>query len=288
MIAASVNPEPAVPASYPIDRYAVIGNPVSHSLSPAIHARFARDLGESVDYSALLAPLDGFEATARRFFEAGGKGANVTLPFKVEAWRLADHATARAQAAGAANLLVTRGEHIEADNTDGAGLIADLTRNLGLELASRRILLLGAGGAARGVIAPLLEQRPSLLLVANRTLPKALELAARFQELGALDAVALDAVPAFAYDLVVNATSSSTLGEPLGLPAHVFGAAAVVYDMAYGPAAAAFLARARASGARVSDGLGMLVEQAAESYLLWRGRRPETAALLAELRAREA
>lgn len=274
--------------SHPIDRYVVIGNPVSHSLSPLIHARFARDLGDDIEYSALRAPFDGFDATARRFFEEGGKGANVTLPFKVDAWRFADRATDRAQAAGAANFLASRGDRIEADNTDGAGLVADLRRNLGLDLANRRILLLGAGGAARGVVAALLEQRPELLLVANRTARRAEELVARFRALGTLGAVALDAVPAARYDLVLNATSTSTLGESLALPGEVLRWAAFVYDMAYGPAAASFLSRARAAGARVSDGLGMLVEQAAESYFLWRGRRPETAALLAELRLRQA
>ena len=283
-----VIPESVVSASSPIDRYVVIGNPVSHSLSPAIHARFARDMGEDIEYSALLAPLDGFEATARRFFSEGGDGANVTLPFKVDALRFADLASARALAAGAANVLVRRADRIEADNTDGVGLVADLTRNLALDLARRRILLLGAGGAARGVVAPLLEQRPEMLVVANRTMRRAEELAAQFGTSGAIRAVSLEALAADRYDLVVNATSASTLGEPLALPEGVLRAAAFAYDMAYGPAAEPFLSRARSAGARVSDGLGMLVEQAAESYFVWRGRRPETAALLAELRLRRA
>jgi shikimate dehydrogenase len=277
-----------VSSSRPIDRYVVIGNPVSHSLSPSIHARFARDLGERIEYSTLLAPLHGFQAAARRFFDEGGMGANVTLPFKVEASRFASVATARASAAGAANFLARRDDRIEADNTDGAGLIADLERNHAFRIEGRRILLLGAGGAARGVIMPLLERDPELLLVANRTLARAEELVDHFRSPGALRAAALGAIPAARYDLVLNATSTSTLGERLALDDRVLGAATLAYDMAYGPAAAAFLDRARAAGARACDGLGMLVEQAAESFFLWRGRRPETAALVAELRSTRA
>ncbi len=270
------------------DRYVVIGHPVSHSLSPAIHARFAQETGERLEYGALEAPLGAFGATARRFFDAGGAGANVTLPFKVDAFAFADRASARASAAGAANFLARRDGAIEADNTDGAGLVADLARNLGFALSGRRVLLLGAGGAARGVVGPLLAQRPAALLVANRTGARAGELARRFALAGPVDASDLASIPRAAFDLVVNATSTSTHGEPLALPAHVLVPGVLAYDMAYGPAAAAFLARARAGGARACDGLGMLVEQAAESFFLWRGRRPATAALLAELRARAA
>lgn len=269
-----------------MDRYAVIGNPVSHSLSPEIQARFASATGERIEYGRLLAPLGEFAAAAGRFFSAGGRGANVTLPFKVEAFEFADSASERARLAGASNFLALRGTRIEADNTDGAGLVTDLTRNLGVPLRGKRILLLGAGGAARGVIAPMLALDPAALVVANRTADRAIQLAARFRTLGAISGVALGAIPVEPFDLVVNATSSSTRGEPLDLPSHVLQAHAFAYDMAYGPAAKPFLARAAAKGARACDGLGMLVEQAAESFALWRGLRPETGAILADLRAR--
>lgn len=269
-----------------MDRYAVIGNPVSHSLSPEIHARFASAAGESLEYGWLLAPLGEFAAVAGHFFSGGGRGANVTLPFKVDAFEFADSASERARLAGAANFLALRGTRLEADNTDGAGLVADLTRNICVPLRGRRVLLLGAGGAARGVIAPMLALDPAALVVANRTADRAIQLAARFRALGAISGVALSAIPAEPFDLVVNATSSSTRGEVLELPSHVLHAQAFAYDMAYGPAAKPFLARAAAKGAPASDGLGMLVEQAAESFALWRGRRPETGAILADLRAR--
>jgi len=269
-----------------MDRYAVIGNPVSHSLSPEIHARFASAAGECLEYGKLLAPMGEFAAVAGRFFSDGGRGANVTLPFKVDAFEFADSASERARLAGAANFLALRGTRIEADNTDGAGLVADLTRNLGVPLRGKRILLLGAGGAARGVIAPMLALDPAALVVANRTADRAIQLAARFSTLGAISGVTLGAIPAEPFDLVVNATSSSTRGESLDLPSHVLHAHAFAYDMAYGPAAKSFLARAAANGARACDGLGMLVEQAAESFALWRGQRPETGAILADLRAR--
>lgn len=269
-----------------MDRYVVIGNPVSHSLSPEIHARFALATGEAIDYGKLLAPAGGFAEAATRFFAEGGRGANVTLPFKVDAFRLAHASSERAQLAGAANFLAIRDGRIEADNTDGAGLVADLTRNIGLNLRGKRILLLGAGGAARGVVAPLLALEPAVLVIANRTAERAIEVAARFRALGEIEGVALQSIPAPAFDLVLNATSSSIRGEPLVLPPHVLQAHSFAYDMAYGEAARGFLARAAAAGARAADGLGMLVEQAAESFALWRGRRPETAAVLAALRAR--
>ncbi|HEX3097624.1 MAG TPA: shikimate dehydrogenase [Usitatibacter sp.] len=268
-----------------MDRYAVIGNPIAHSLSPKIHARFAAQLGDPVEYSALLAPLDGFAAVARAFLEGGGRGANVTLPFKVEAFELADASSERARAAGAANFLALREGRIEADNTDGAGLVADLTRNLGVGLGGARILLVGAGGAARGVVAPLLAERPARLVVANRDLARARDLAARFAAQGPLEACALDAIPEEGFDLTINATSASTQGQALVLPEAAWRGISLAYDMAYGPAAGSFVAAARSRGARASDGLGMLVEQAAESWLLWRGLRPATGEVLAALRA---
>jgi shikimate dehydrogenase len=267
-----------------MDRYVVIGNPVAHSRSPLIHSRFAAQMGESIDYARMFAPLDGFEETARRFFQSGGRGANVTLPFKVEAYRFAHARSERARAAGAANVLAAREDGIFADNTDGAGLVADLARNLGVSIAGKRVLLLGAGGAARGVIAPLLAERPAILVLANRTHARALELVERFEAGGPIEAVMLDRLRD-PFDVILNATSSSTHGEPLVLPDALFGAGMLAYDMAYGEAALAFVDRARAAGARASDGLGMLVEQAAESWLVWRGARPDTASVLAELRA---
>ncbi|MEO5694152.1 MAG: shikimate dehydrogenase [Usitatibacter sp.] len=269
-----------------MDRYVVAGNPVSHSLSPDIHAHFAASVGENIEYGRLLVPQGEFASHLARFFEDGGSGANVTLPFKVDAFEFATASSARAQRAGAANFLLRRGNVIECDNTDGVGLVADLTRNLGVVLAGARILLLGAGGAARGVIAPLLAEGPSALLIANRTQAKASELARSFDDLGAVEACALDAIGETGADLVINATSSSTRGESLALPAGTLGKGVFAYDMAYGASAKPFVARATDAGARASDGLGMLVEQAAESYFLWRGKRPATSAVLAELRSR--
>ena len=269
-----------------MDRYVVIGNPVAHSLSPEIHARFARELGESIEYGTLLAPVDGFSAAARRFFDEGGRGANVTLPFKTNALRFAHEASDAACVAGAANFLAFEGPRIRADNTDGLGLIADLTANLGVTLAAKRILLLGAGGAARGVIAPLLAHSPAAFVIANRTLERAAELARQFAAHGDLAAVTIDREFDEPFDLVINATSSSVHGEPIDLPRGSVAPDSLVYDMAYGPSAAAFLAKARERGTRTSDGLGMLVEQAAESYRLWRGRRPTTRGVIAGLRSR--
>lgn len=273
---------PGLPAT-PMDRYAVIGNPVAHSRSPEIHAQFARETGEAIAYERLLAPVGGFARAAREFFAAGGRGANVTLPFKVDAFEFASVRSERATLAGAANWLECRDGVVSADNTDGAGLVADLVSNLGVALAGRRLLLVGAGGAARGVVAPLLAEHPAKLVIANRTPERARELAARFAALGPVEGAGLDEIDG-GFDLVVNATSSSTHGERLGLPRGVLREGVVAYDMAYGPAARAFLGEARAAGARAEDGLGMLVEQAAESFRLWRARRPRTGPVLAALR----
>ena len=270
-----------------MDRYVVIGNPVAHSLSPEIHARFAAATGESIDCSRLLVPRDRFAHDAGAFFAAGGKGANVTLPFKEEALAFAKVASERARLAGAANFLARRGDAIEADNTDGIGLVNDLAR-LGVVLREATVLLLGAGGAARGVVAPLLVQAPAALHVANRTRDRAEALAARFATLGTVIAHGLDEIPAAEFDLVVNATSSSVHGEALALPPHVLRPGVFAYDMAYGPSARAFIERAESAGARACDGLGMLVEQAAESFSLWRGKRPDPAPVLAALRERYA
>lgn len=269
-----------------MDRYAVFGNPVAHSLSPAIHARFGEITGDRIDYRALEVPLGGFEVFAQAFFDSGARGANVTLPFKVDAFELAAVRSDRAKAAGAANFLAIRDGKIHADNTDGAGLVTDLEANLGCAIAGAQVLIAGAGGAARGVIAPLLARKPARIVVANRSEDKARELARHFAPRGPIEGVSLAAIPHAPFALVINATSTSTHGQPLALPRLVFEGA-LAYDMTYGAKADPFLAAARAAGAtRTSDGLGMLVEQAAESFFLWRGARPATAAVLAELRAR--
>jgi shikimate dehydrogenase len=265
-----------------MDRYAVAGNPVSHSLSPRIHALFARAMGDAIEYTTLL--VEGtFEASARAFFGSGGRGLNVTLPCKVDALAFASRASERARVAGAANFLAARGNGIEADNTDGAGLVADLERNARFAIAGKRILLVGAGGAARGVMAPLLEARPAMLVVANRTAARAAELARRFAARGAVRGVGLDAIPHESFDLLLNATSTSVHGEPFPLPREAMARGALAYDMAYGAPARSFVDLARGAGFAACDGLGMLVEQAAESFQLWRGHRPETAPVLAEL-----
>ena len=272
------------------DRYAVVGNPVAHSKSPDIHAAFARQSGQDMVYTRLLAPLDALRETLAAFRAAGGRGVNVTVPFKLEAFALADDVSQRAREAGAANFLHFEGSRIRADNTDGVGLTRDIVHNQGFALAGRRVLILGAGGAARGVLAPILEFGPSLLTIANRTLDKALHLAETFRHLPSASATVLRALPlgelaGHRFDLVINATSSGLNGARLPLPAASFAPHALAYDLMYGPAAAPFLEFAAAQGARTADGLGMLVEQAAESFLLWRGVRPETAPVIAALRS---
>jgi shikimate dehydrogenase len=272
------------------DRYAVFGNPIGHSKSPFIHARFAAQLGEDIRYEAILAPLDGLAATVRRFLAEGGRGANVTLPFKEEAWRLADRRTPRAEAAGAVNTLAVTDDGLLGDNTDGAGLVRDLSANLGRPLTGRRILLLGAGGAARGVLAPLLAAAPAEILIANRSTEKALALAAGCGS-PRVAGTGFAALPARPFDLVINATSASLAGEVPPVDGRHFAPAALAYDMMYGAGDTAFLAAMRRlvcpanPGLLLADGLGMLVEQAAEAFALWRSRRPATSAVLAELRA---
>jgi shikimate dehydrogenase len=265
------------------DLYAVIGNPVAHSKSPQIHAEFARQTGQYLTYERLLAPTHAFKETARAFHARGGCGLNVTLPFKGEAFRFATRLSQRARAAQAVNTLKFEGNAVFGDNTDGAGLVADLARNLGCALAGRRVLLLGAGGAARGVIKPLLEQQPARLVLANRSPGKAQVLAQSFG--GGLEAVAYAALAGRQFDLIVNATSASLTGELPPLPPGVFAPGALAYDMVYGSDETPFLAFARAEGAAaLADGLGMLVEQAAESFFIWRGLRPDTAPVLVLLR----
>jgi len=263
------------------DRYAVIGNPVTHSKSPWIHAQFARATGEDIEYGRLEAPVDGFVRAVEAFRAQGGKGLNVTLPFKEQAFRFCAGTSARAAAAQAVNTLVLDRGKPWGDNTDGVGLVRDLSANLGRRLAGAHVLLMGAGGAAQGVLAPLASEGPAGIVVANRTLPRAQALAARVP--GA-SACGYEALAGQSFDLVVNATSAGLSGDLPPLPRGLFRPDAFAYDMVYGRDSE-FLAMARAAGAGTSDGLGMLVEQAAESFLLWRGIRPETGAVLAALRA---
>jgi shikimate dehydrogenase len=272
------------------DRYAVIGNPIAHSKSPQIHAAFARQTGQDIEYERLLAPLDGFRVTVEGFRASGGSGANVTVPFKLEAFDLADEVSQRAKDAQAANFLSFDSGRIRADNTDGAGLTRDIAGNLGFGIAGRRLLLMGAGGAARGALQPLLAQQPAILTIANRTPEKALQLAEAFRYHPAaassvLSALRYEELAGHRFDLVINATSSSLQGELPPLPAGVFAGGSLAYDMMYDRRLTPFLVFAQFQGAaRLADGLGMLVEQAAESFFLWRGVRPETAPVIASLR----
>ena len=275
-----------------LDCYAVLGHPVAHSRSPWIHQRFAQLTGVSLRYERLLCPLDGFESSLRAFALGGAKGCNVTVPFKFDAYALAGQASARAQLAQAANTLrfddPSNPQQWIADNTDGLGLVHDLQHNAGEPLATRRILLLGAGGASAGVLGPLLQARPAALVLANRSLDKAQSLVDRHQSWAQahgvhLSAATLDA-PGEGFDLLVNGTAASLSQASLPLHAGVVAPQALVVDMMYGAAAHPFLQQARDLGARTRDGLGMLVEQAAESFAIWRGLRPPTAQVLAELR----
>jgi shikimate dehydrogenase len=265
------------------DRYAVVGNPVAHSRSPQIHAEFARATGQDLEYGRIEAPLEGFERAVEEFRRQGGKGLNVTVPFKEAAFRYCGKVSARAQAAQAVNTLIFSGPEIAGDCTDGVGLVVDLTRNLGFELAGRNLLLMGAGGAAQGVVPALLEAGVARLVIANRTLSRARALAARH----GVVARGYDRLGDEGFDLVVNATSAGLAGEAPKLPPSVFRPGALAYDMVYGRDTP-FLAQARAADARAADGLGMLVEQAAESFFVWRGVRPDTREILARLRGGQA
>lgn len=282
-----------------LDRYAVAGNPVAHSRSPEIHARFARETGQSLVYERLLCPLDAFEATIRGFVAAGGRGCNVTVPFKFEAFRLAARRTPRAQLAGAVNTLRFDDESHGGwlgDNTDGAGLVADIERNAARPLRGQRVLLIGAGGASAGVLGSLIAGRPATIRVVNRSADKALALIDSHRAFADEHGVRLRAsgldepAPDGLHDMLINGTSASLSGAGLPLPdpdAPVLAPGGLAVDMMYGAAAAPFLdwaaAQAGAAGA-TRDGLGMLVEQAAEAFLVWRGVRPDSATVLSDLR----
>jgi shikimate dehydrogenase len=265
------------------DRYAVIGNPVAHSKSPLIHAEFARQTGHDISYGALLAPVDGFRAAVLGFRDAGGRGLNVTLPFKHEAWQLASRRSERSERARAANTLTFDAGDISGDNTDGVGLVRDIEVNLGFALAGKRLLILGAGGAAWGIGLPLLAQGVARLTIANRTVSKAQELRRHLGDFANVDGCGYESLARNQFDLVINATSAGLSDEAPAIPTAVFAPGALAYEMVYGKVTP-FMAFASDGGARVADGLGMLVEQAAESFFIWRGVRPETAPVIEMLR----
>lgn len=266
------------------DRYCVIGNPIAHSKSPAIHPVFAAQTGQDIRYGRCLAPKDGFAQTVRDLVARGYKGANVTVPFKIEAVTVATRLTARAHAAGAVNTLSFRDGDIIGDNTDGPGLVADIVRNAGVTLAGKRILLLGAGGAARGIMLPFIEQKPQSILVANRTHATADSLVANFAGHDVeLAACGFDGIEG-PFDIVINATSASLAAAMPPVPASAFAKGTLALDIMYGSAPSPFMLFAAGQGAATRDGLGMLVEQAAEAFLVWRGVRPDTGDVLTQLR----
>lgn len=257
------------------DRYGVVGNPIAHSKSPIIHAGFAAQTSQHLTYERILAPIDGFADTVHNFIAAGGKGLNVTVPFKLEAHALADALTERARMAGAVNTLKFSDGHILGDNTDGIGLVTDIQVNAGISLQGKRVLMLGAGGAARGAILPLLQAQPSSLMLANRTEDKASALAREFAAIGHIDVAPFTDLRG-AFDVVINATSASLGNDVPPVPAEIFAPGMLAYDMMYASEPTVFLQFARSHGAAIRDGLGMLIEQAAEAFYVWRGIRPET------------
>jgi shikimate dehydrogenase len=269
------------------DRYAVIGNPVEHSLSPVIHAAFAREAGQDISYGRILAPLGGFSAAVLKFRDEGGRGLNVTLPFKHEAWSLAESHAGFAMDARAVNTIEFQGNRIIGHNTDGIGLVRDLKDNLRCALAGKRVLLMGAGGATYGVVGPLLRERAELTIV-NRTLDKARSLVVHFQGVPGIEArriswLSYDALKDANFDIVINATSAGLKDEMPPLAEGILAGGALAYDMVYGKPTP-FLKFAAGRGARIADGIGMLVEQAAESFFIWRGVRPSTAPVIQALR----
>ena len=275
-----------------MDSYCVFGHPIEHSKSPWIQARFAELTGQTLQYEKTWVPLDAFNATVHAFRVAGGKGCNVTLPFKTEAAALATECSPRVALAQACNALKFDGEHIYGENTDGLGLVTDLVSNAGFSLQGRRILLIGAGGASAGVLGPLLTQKPHCIWVANRSVDKAIHLVARHASLAEMEGVDCqafglthEAILSQSFDLVINASSSSLQQAALPVPATVLQPNGLACDLMYGPAAQGFLEWARAHGTEARDGLGMLVEQAAASFQLWRDVQPPTQQVLAELRA---
>lgn len=269
------------------DRYAVFGNPIKHSRSPQIHAAFAAQTGQHLIYRAQLVELGGFAEAAREFFAGGGKGCNITVPFKLDAYAFANELSGRARRAGAVNTLARQSDgSLYGDNTDGVGLVRDIEQNLAWEISGKRVLIVGAGGAARGVLEPLLKRHPSLLVIVNRTLEKAEQLAREFADLGALRALGFDALGTEQFDLIINATSAGLHGESLALPSNLLAQGCCCYDLSYGAAPTPFMRWAACEAAwAVADGLGMLVEQAAEAFCIWRGVRPQTRPVIEVVRA---
>lgn len=278
----------STPSETTLDIYCVFGNPIAHSRSPWIHTRFAELTGEALSYTKRLAPLDGFAQALNDFRTEGGRGCNITVPFKLQAAALADHISPRAALAGACNVLYMVDGQLHADNSDGIGLVRDITINAGFELKGRDILLIGAGGAAAGVLGPLLECRPRRIIVANRTVAKAQALVDAHAALALLQKVELLALtlqaPGTYFDLIINGTASSLSGGGIPVPSSCLRPGSLACDLMYGPAAQGFLTWAAEHGAQGRDGLGMLVEQAGEAFEMWRGVRPPTAQVLAELR----
>ena len=268
-----------------MDRYAVFGNPISHSKSPAIHTQFAQQTTQLLTYEAICAPVDKFEASVVAFLADGGKGLNVTVPFKEDAWKIADLCSERAQLAGAVNTLYVNDQgQLCGENTDGVGMVRDIQGNHGFEIAGKRVLILGAGGAVRGVMKPVLEQNPREVVIANRTLAKAETLADLFAPFGKVSASSFDALEG-AFDLIINGTAASLKGEVPALPVGIVHSQTWCYDMMYSAVQTPFNQWAKDQGAcQQLDGLGMLVEQAAESFYIWRGVRPDTAGLINKLR----
>jgi shikimate dehydrogenase len=281
-------PESTAPIA-PAERYAVVGNPVAHSRSPAIHALFAAQTGQAVDYGRMLCEMDAFVPAVRAFAASGGKGCNVTVPFKFEAFEMGQRRSARAELAQAANTLRFDADGWLADNTDGIGLVRDILVNAGVPLKGRRVLLLGAGGASAGVLGPIIEQGPAEVVLANRTVEKAQAIVARHQAWAAQHGVKLKAcgleAPGVGFDVFINGTAASLSGSGVPVGPEVLQPGCLALDMMYGPAAKGFMDWALANGATPRDGLGMLVEQAAEAFAIWRGVRPDTAPVLAAIRA---
>lgn len=266
------------------DRYAVVGNPIAHSKSPQIHTAFAAQTGQDLSYERLLVPLNGFPQALESFQEQGGRGVNVTTPFKLAAYSYATEHSIRAKKSGAVNTLKFQGEQVIGDNTDGVGLCQDIVCNLGFVLAGKRILLIGAGGAARGVIGALLDEKPESLAITNRTPSKALALVQQFSDEGNVLALHKDELLSSNFDLIINASSASLNTELPDIPTQCFGPDCLAYDMVYSTGLTPFLALAAQLGATTANGIGMLVEQAAESFTFWRGVRPETSTVLAQMR----
>ena len=267
------------------DRYAVFGNPVGHSKSPDIHSQFAAQTGQSLIYTAELIELDQFAESVTAFAANNGKGLNITVPFKQEAWQLATERSSRAERAGAVNTLLIKDNTLFGDNTDGLGLVRDLIDNHNQNINNQHILIVGAGGAVRGVIEPILELKPAELVIANRTVEKAWQLAKDFSELGNISGCSLEALDAQHFDIVINGTSASLHGDLPPLPNTLFNNNACAYDMMYAAHPTPFMQWAKQNGVvHVYDGLGMLVEQAAESFRLWRGVTPETRPVIQSIR----